>query len=161
GGARKPHARRTFCTLNVRSRAPHSRRWAFFSSLLARRSRAARTGAVSFSTGLLTLGPWVVRTALADLFAQMLALLGRHLARPLPLLRRELPPLLQIFLGLGPLLGRQSLEPADFALRGPGRLLTGGLRRRWNGGRQHGDGEECGHDEAAHLPHLLWSGTSW
>src|SRR5437773_3732499 len=80
GGARKPHARRTFCTLNVRSRAPHSRRWAFFSSLLARRSRAARTGAVSFSTGLLTLGPWVVRTALADLFAQMLALLGRHLA---------------------------------------------------------------------------------
>ena len=30
GGARGPHARRTLCTLSVRSRAPYLRRWAVF-----------------------------------------------------------------------------------------------------------------------------------
>ena len=37
GGARRPHARRTFCTLSVRPRAP-TKRWAFFSSLLGNRT---------------------------------------------------------------------------------------------------------------------------
>src|SRR5258705_3363060 len=33
GGARWPHARRTLCTLSVRSRAPYLRRWALFLAL--------------------------------------------------------------------------------------------------------------------------------
>ena len=37
GGARRPHARRTPCTLSVRPRRQRSR-WAFFSSLLVRRA---------------------------------------------------------------------------------------------------------------------------
>jgi hypothetical protein len=42
GGARRPHARRTSCTLSVRPRAPYLRRWALFSSQLAGCSKRSR-----------------------------------------------------------------------------------------------------------------------
>jgi len=85
---------------------------------------------VSFSTGLLTLGPWlawarpgsIVRTALADLLAQMLALLGRHLA-----------PALRVFLEALALLGIHGLialeAPLELLLSLRGQLLEALVRR--------------------------------
>src|SRR4029077_10287986 len=94
---------------------------------LARRSSAARTRAVPFSTGLLSLGPWLARAALVepaltDLLAQMLALLGRHLAPPLRVLLEALA-----LLGIHGLIALEA--PLELLLSLRGQLLEALVRR--------------------------------